>query len=68
MWLYPVPALIALVGWIFVAITPEQRRNIGAALVLLLIGLVAYFLRARVTKSWPLSASEESARKVPSQA
>jgi amino acid transporter len=62
MWLYPVPALIALIGWIFVAITPEQRRNIGVALVLLLIGLLAYFLRARVTNSWPLApAAEESA-------
>jgi APA family basic amino acid/polyamine antiporter len=54
MWLYPVPAIIALVGWIYVASTPEQRQYLGTAGVLLLLGLGAYFLRARAVKSWPL--------------
>jgi amino acid transporter len=54
MWLYPVPALIALVGWIFVASAPEQRQNLGTAGILLVLGLGAYFLRARAVKTWPL--------------
>ena len=54
MWLYPVPALIALAGWIYVASTPEQRQYLGTAVILLLLGLGAYFLRARAVKSWPL--------------
>jgi amino acid transporter len=54
MWLYPAPAIIALVGWTYVAASPEQRQNIGTALILLVLGLGAYFLRARAVKSWPV--------------
>lgn len=57
MWLYPLPALVALGGWIYVACTPDQRQYIGTAFVLLLFGLVAYFLRARSIKDWPLEGS-----------
>ena len=53
--LYPAPALVALIGWIYVAATPEQRQYLGSALVLLVLGLGAYFLRARAVRSWPLS-------------
>lgn len=55
MWLYPVPALVALVGWIYVAVAPEQRQNIGTALILLLVGIGAYFLWARTAKIWPFA-------------
>jgi basic amino acid/polyamine antiporter, APA family len=63
MWLYPLPALIALVGWIFVAITPDQRRNLGVAVIVLVVGIVMYFLRARVVKSWPLEARSQEVSK-----
>lgn len=53
MWLYPVPAIIAAFGWVYVAITPDQRRNVGTAVLLLVLGIGAYFLRARAVKSWP---------------
>ncbi len=53
MWFYPIPAIIALVGWVFVAATPQQRQNLGTAVILLLLGLGAYFLRARAGKLWP---------------
>ncbi|HEY6128328.1 MAG TPA: APC family permease [Candidatus Acidoferrum sp.] len=53
MWFYPVPALIALVGWIYVAATPDQRQYLGTALILLLLGLAVYFLRANLFKLWP---------------
>jgi amino acid transporter len=58
MWLYPVPALVALIGWIYVATAPEQRENIGTALILLLLGIGAYFLWARTTKVWPFAHTE----------
>jgi amino acid transporter len=58
MWLYPIPALVALVGWIFVAISPEQRRNIGVALILLSLGVIAYFLRAKAAKIWPFMQAQ----------
>lgn len=58
MWLYPLPALVALVGWIYVAATPAQRQFLGTAVVLWLLGLAAYFLRARVVRSWPFAPAE----------
>ena len=58
MWLYPFPAIIALAGWICVAATPEQRHFLDTALVLLLLGLGAYFLRARALRSWPFAPAE----------
>jgi amino acid transporter len=59
MYLYPVPALVALIGWVYVAATPEQRQFLGTAVVLLLAGLAAYFLRARIVKSWPFAPVEK---------
>ncbi|MHB8526589.1 MAG: APC family permease [Candidatus Acidiferrales bacterium] len=58
MWLYPVPAIVALIGWIYVAATPDQRQYLGAAFILLLLGLGSYFLRAKMIKSWPFGARE----------
>src|SRR5438067_3806522 len=59
MWLYPLPALIALFGWIYVAATPDQRQYLGTAGVLLILGLAAYFVRAKVVRSWPLESKLE---------
>jgi amino acid transporter len=58
MWLYPVPAIIALLGWIYVASTPDQRQYLGTALFLLIVGLLVYFLRARAIKAWPIERTE----------
>jgi amino acid transporter len=62
--LYPVPALVAVIGWIYVAATPDQRQYLGTALILLLLGLSAYLLRARVVKSWPFAPAHEEAHTV----
>jgi amino acid transporter len=64
MWLYPLPAIIALIGWIYVAATPDQRQYLGTALILLLVGLGAYFLRAKVIRSWPFEGAS-SRRSIP---
>jgi len=61
MWLYPLPALVALVGWIYVAATPEQRQNIGTALILLFVGIVAFVLRARTVRIWPFARVQDRA-------
>ena len=58
MWLYPIPALVALAGWIYVAVTPEQRQYLGTALVLLLLGLGAYLFRANAAGWWPFVRTE----------
>ena len=59
MWLYPIPAIIALVGWTYVASTPDQRQYVGSAAILLGFGLGAYWIRARTARSWPLQAEGE---------
>jgi amino acid transporter len=42
-WLYPVPALIALVGWTFIFLTTDVRI-IGFGLGLLALGVVCFFV------------------------
>jgi amino acid transporter len=46
MWLYPVPALVALAGWIFVFAT-SGTQVIGFGLATLAAGVVAYLLWRR---------------------
>jgi len=60
MWLYPLPAIVALVGWTYVASTPDQRQYVGSAAILLLFGLIVYLLRARTLRSWPLETDLEN--------
>lgn len=47
MWFYPIPALIALAGWIYVVSTPQQVKYLGSTILLLLCGLAVYSLRNR---------------------
>jgi len=54
MWLYPVPPLAALAGFLFILFS---RKNAGReflfAVVVGVIGVVLYLARARVRKEWP---------------
>jgi len=52
MWLYPVPALVALLGWVFVFATTELRVILFGVGVLLL-GCVAFVLWSWRTDRWP---------------
>ena len=62
MWFYPWSALVALAGWIFVAASPEQRQNVGVALLWLAAGVLAFLARAWVVKQWPAAKPSEEAR------
>ena len=57
MWLYPLPALVALGGWIYVASSPAQFHYLGATLLLALAGVAAYGLWAWQRRQWPLAAA-----------
>ncbi len=46
MWLYPLPALVALAGWLYIAVTAAWGA-VGVGLGLVAIGVVAYFWRER---------------------
>jgi amino acid transporter len=48
MWLYPIPALIALVGWIFIFLTTDVKV-IAFGLGLLALGVVCFFFWSKRT-------------------
>jgi len=52
MWLYPVPAAVALVGWIFVFVTTDLRV-IGFGLGILAAGLICFLVWSSRTRQWP---------------
>jgi basic amino acid/polyamine antiporter, APA family len=54
MWFYPLPALIAITGFVYILISrPNFLREIRYAIVLLVAGLALYFLRALQRGEWP---------------
>jgi amino acid transporter len=56
MWLYPLPAVIALLGWIFVFAT-TQVRVILFGVGVLALGCVAFLLWSRTVRRWPSYSS-----------
>jgi len=57
MWLYPVPALLALLGWVFVFVT-TQPRVILFGVAVLALGGVAFLLWSWNIKRWPFGVAE----------
>jgi amino acid transporter len=57
MWFYPLPALIALLGWIFVFAT-TQVEVILFGVGVLALGCVAFLLWSRRASSWPFVVKE----------
>jgi amino acid transporter len=55
MWLYPVPAAVAMLGWIFVFVTTEPSVMLFGVGVLVL-GCLAFLLWSRGTRRWPFGA------------
>jgi basic amino acid/polyamine antiporter, APA family len=54
MWLFPLPPLIAIAGFLFILIKrPSALREIRYAAVILLVGLIVYMLRAWRNREWP---------------
>jgi amino acid transporter len=57
MWLYPLPALVALLGWIFVFAT-TQLYLILFGVGVLALGGIAFLLWSWRSKSWPFDLEE----------
>jgi amino acid transporter len=54
MWLYPLPALLAFLGFVYVLLMrPNFQKEVRLAFVLIAAGLVVYLLRARARGEWP---------------
>jgi len=52
MWLYPLPSLVAMAGWIFV-ISTSGWRYIATGAIVIGAGVAAYLWRARTAGEWP---------------
>jgi amino acid transporter len=54
MWLYPVPAVVALGGWLFILVA-SGLVYVLSGLVLMAVGILAYLWRARRQAEWPFA-------------
>jgi amino acid transporter len=57
MWLYPLPSLVALAGWIYIY-KSAGTKPIVLSLIWLAAGIIAYLIWARVEKTWPFGPKE----------
>src|ERR1700732_962315 len=58
MWLYPLPALAAAAGFIFILFNRQNAmKEVRYAAVILLAGLTIYMVRAWRGKEWPFNAA-----------
>ncbi|TDP97844.1 APC family permease [Labedaea rhizosphaerae] len=57
MWLYPVPAIIVLVGWVYIY-KSANWQSIWLSLIWLVIGGVAFLIWAGAEHTWPFGPKE----------
>ncbi len=58
MWLYPIPAVISIAGFLFVLFSRKNFSvEIKYAAVILIAGLIIYFIKAYSKKEWPFANS-----------
>jgi amino acid transporter len=54
MWFYPMPALLAIAGFIFVVVSRTGfAREVRYAVVIVAVGILVYFGRAAARREWP---------------
>jgi amino acid transporter len=56
MWLYPLPALIALLGWIFLFVTSGGKQMLYSVLAMV-VGAAAFLIWSKIRKSWPFASA-----------
>ncbi len=57
MWLYPIPAIIAVVGFLYVLFMRQNfQKEVKYAIVLIIIGLIIYFVRSYTRKEFPFGS------------
>jgi basic amino acid/polyamine antiporter, APA family len=58
MWLYPLPALVAIAGFLFILFNRDNwQKEIRYAAVILLAGLLIYIIRAWRGREWPFGTA-----------
>jgi amino acid transporter len=59
MWLYPLPAALAFLGFVYVLLMrPHFQKEVRLAFVLIAAGLAVYLLRARARREWPFGDAD----------
>ncbi|MGA8314186.1 MAG: APC family permease, partial [Terriglobales bacterium] len=57
MWLFPLPALLASIGFVFVLVSrTNSLKQVRYAAVILVTGIVIYLVRAWRNREWPFGA------------
>jgi APA family basic amino acid/polyamine antiporter len=65
MWLYPIPALLAMLGFTYIVVKRhDSLKEIRYAAVILIIGLIIYMVRAWRNRDWPFKATLASPAEV----
>jgi APA family basic amino acid/polyamine antiporter len=65
MWLYPLPALLAIAGFLYILLARKNfQREIKYAVVILVAGLLVYFLRSWRRREWPFAEHMPSPQEV----
>ncbi len=59
MWLYPLPALLTIAGWIWLFL--RTGNAVWWGLVVILLGLAVFLVQSRVRKEWPFAAPRSEA-------
>jgi amino acid transporter len=63
MWLYPLPPLAALAGFLFILFSrPQAMRYLLYAVAIALAGSILYLFRARTRHEWPFRIGPSDAR------
>jgi amino acid transporter len=61
MWLYPLPALVAIAGFLFILFNRENwMKEVRYAVVVLLAGVLIYVIRAWRGRQWPFGVVNSS--------
>lgn len=56
-WLFPLPCLVALAGWVFVFTMADNESKL-LSIAWIALGVVAFLIWARVNRSWPFGPRE----------
>jgi amino acid transporter len=56
-WLYPLPTLLALVGWVYIYVSATPL-SIGLSLGWIALGAIAYLVYAKAERTWPFGPKE----------
>lgn len=60
MWLYPLPAAVAFLGWLFIFVTTDVRV-IAFGVGILALGVVCFLLWSRHVRQWPFEGALKGA-------